>query len=36
MVYTGLTAVSVASIFDPALLELEGAKAKNVVFLFIE
>jgi hypothetical protein len=35
MVYTGLTAVSVAPVFDPALLDLEGAIAKNVVF-FIE
>jgi hypothetical protein len=31
MVYTGITAVSVASIFDPSLLDLEGAIAKNVV-----
>jgi hypothetical protein len=30
MVYTGLTAVSVASIFDPALYKLEGAIAKNI------
>jgi hypothetical protein len=33
MVYKGLTAVSIASIFDPALLDLEGAIAKNVVYL---
>jgi hypothetical protein len=33
MVYTGLTAVYIASIFDPALSDLEGAIAKNVVYL---
>jgi hypothetical protein len=33
MVYKGLTAVYIASIFDPALSDLEGATAKNVVYL---
>jgi hypothetical protein len=33
MVYTGLTAVPVASIFDPALLELEGANSQKYQFV---